>query len=151
MNILLDNRCKDELPLGRVEELARFVLEREGLPTDIELSLSFVEEDEMARLNAEYRGLPQATDVLSFPLDDPWHAFSDTPVSLIGDIVINPGKARERALAEDVTLEEEFWILVIHGILHLIGFDHVEAADAAAMEKREDEHFLHWGQKVVAV
>jgi probable rRNA maturation factor len=63
---------------------------------------------------------------------------------LLGDIVIQPDIARERAVAEEVDFETELWILVIHGILHLVGYDHLMDEDAAVMEAREDEHLFRW-------
>jgi probable rRNA maturation factor len=177
---MIDNRSGQELPLDRVEELAAFVLSREGLPDAVELSLSFVTVEEITELNATYRDKPCATDVLSFELDDPWGApdsaaafdalgvagatgtdAPDAAISgvdtaalgadmpsdgtiLMGDIVICPDVARERAESEDISFEEELWVLIIHGILHLAGYDHEEADEMAVMEGREDEYFSQW-------
>jgi probable rRNA maturation factor len=114
----------------------------------IELSLSFVGVDEMAHLNATYRNRPEPTDVLSFELDDPWAPCSgpDMPRVLMGDIVICPDVAREHAKRDGIGLDEQLRILVIHGILHLLGYDHENAEEARAMEAREDEHLCQWKQ-----
>jgi probable rRNA maturation factor len=153
---MIDNRSGQELPLGCVEGLAAFVLDCEGFLNPLEVSLSFVGLDEMTALNASYRDKPQPTDVLSFELDDPWASGTgqvgeDAPAPegedghiLIGDVVISPDVAREHALLDEVSFEEELWILVIHGILHLLGYDHEEPAEAAAMEAREDGYFRQW-------
>jgi probable rRNA maturation factor len=145
-DIMIDNRSGQELPLGSIEELAAFVLAREGLPPAVELSVSFVTVEEITELNATYRDKPRATDVLSFELDDPWDVadVSDTDTILMGDIVICPDVARERAGSEGISFEEELWVLVMHGILHLAGYDHEEADEMTVMEGREDEHFSQW-------
>jgi probable rRNA maturation factor len=153
----IDNRSEQELPLQRAGALASFVLEREFagrrvMSGDLELSLSFVGRDEIRQLNAAYRGKDEATDVLSFQLDDPWaNADSDEmDCLLLGDIVIQPDIARERSVKEEVDFETELWILIIHGILHLIGYDHMTPDDAAKMEAREDEHLFQWERKLEA-
>ncbi|MDR1422144.1 MAG: rRNA maturation RNase YbeY [Coriobacteriales bacterium] len=151
MDIQIDNRSGEALPLEHVVDLARFVLEREGMAEALEVSLSFVTVEEITTLNAVYRDRPEATDVLSFECDAPdtseaafeGEASGDQEAEtvVLGDIVICPELARTRALQEEVSLEEELWILVIHGILHLLGHDHLNKEDAQAMEAREDEYF----------
>jgi probable rRNA maturation factor len=150
MNILIDNRSDRELPLSRIEELVGFVLEREGANDKLELSVSFVTLDEIIELNTIYRDKPEPTDVLSFELDDPWAEVDedDAGTILLGDIVINPELAKQRTLQEELSFEEELWFLVIHGILHLLGFDHLEELAAIEMEAREDEHFYQWELKL---
>ena len=150
MEINVDNRSGQELPVERIEELALFVLEREGIRKTAELSLSFVEPDEITELNTRYRAKPEPTDVLSFELDNPWDetAQEDTGQLLLGDIVICPDIAKEHACLEEVSLEEELWILVIHGILHLLGYDHADEDEALLMEKKEDDYFLLWEARV---
>jgi probable rRNA maturation factor len=146
VDVAIDNRSGQELPLARIEELAAFVLEREGPVGSLELSISFVDVDEMIRLNTIYRDRAEPTDILSFELDDPWAECSDAKDShtLLGDIVIQPDIARDRARAEELSFEEELWVLVIHGILHLLGHDHMTRTDAAKMEAIEDACFAQW-------
>ena len=151
MEVFIDNRSGVELPLDRIKELALYVLGAEALPEATELSVSFVGIDEITELNAVYRNKPEPTDILSFELDDPWEEYpckenadKETQQLLLGDIVINPDMANKHARLEEVSLEEELWILVIHGILHLVGFDHENAEDAKAMEEKEDDYFYQW-------
>lgn len=146
VDIAIDNRSGQELPLTRIEELAAFVLRREGPAGSVELSISFVDVDEMIHLNTTYRGRTEPTDILSFELDDPWaeRPHEGDSHTLLGDIVIQPDIARDRARAEEITFEEELWVLVIHGILHLLGHDHMTQADAAKMEEIEDACFAQW-------
>jgi len=150
MEISIDNRCGSPLPLQHIEELARFVLEAEGLPKNTELSVSFVGLAEISELNSTYRNKTGPTDILSFELDDPWDASitQEDDQVFVGDIVINPDIAQKNAALEEVTLEEELWVLVIHGILHLVGYDHIEPEDARVMEHKEDKYFEQWELKL---
>ena len=181
MDIQIDNRYGSELPIGRIQELAGFVLQSEGIDECTELSISFVTVGEITELNGLYRNKPEPTDVLSFALDDPGDGPDDWPsdwpkdvgprplqqqqqppqpeadpqprqpqqqLHLLGDIVINPDIAQKHAVIEEVNLEEEFWILVIHGILHLLGYDHEKSEDAIVMEEREDHYFYHWQLRI---
>jgi len=150
MEVSIDNRSGRSLPISRVEELALFVLEAEAVPKTTELSISFVDLEEITEMNSMYCDKPEPTDVLSFVLDDPWETDEQKEVEqlLLGDIIINPDIAQKHAQVEEVNLDEEIWILVIHGILHLVGYDHVELNDAEVMEEREDEYFFQWELKL---
>ena len=102
-----------------------------------ELTLTFVDRDEIAALNAEHMGEHGPTDVLSFPLDsiDDSTAAMPGPV-LLGDVVVCPAVASEAAPTHAGTLDDELALLVVHGILHVLGHDHAEpqrdARDARA-------------------
>ena len=151
MKILIDNRSGQDLPLSKMEELAVFVLDSEKMPESTELSISLVDIDEITTLNALYRGCESATDVLSFEMDLPCDGDvslvddrANAEAFLIGDVVINPDKARENIPIDEVSFEEELWILLIHGILHLIGYDHEDNGDRERMEQKEDELFVEW-------
>ena len=111
--------------------LAEAALRAEGV-TAGECNLVFVDPDEMARLNAEHMGEEAPTDVLSFPLDgaDP----DPVGTRLVGDVVVCPAYAARNA-APDGGLA----LLVVHGVLHLLGYDHADAVDAARMQARERE------------
>jgi len=150
MEIHIDNRSGQELPLDKLKELAVFVLEQEEVPFNTELSISLVDLEEISHLNAQYRGKEGPTDILSFELDDPWDTqdLEEGVQLLLGDIVINPQEAQKHALLEEVSLEEELWVLVIHGILHLLGFDHIQQDEALIMEEREDRYFQQWEMRL---
>jgi probable rRNA maturation factor len=102
----------------------------------VSVALSFVTDDEMARLNARYRGIPEPTDVLSFPLWEEGGVFSppawgdDLP---LGDVVISPERVRQDALDAGASYEGEMAMAAIHGFLHLIGFDHDTEERRASM------------------
>jgi probable rRNA maturation factor len=102
--------------------------------SDAELSLALVNNRQIRRLNARYRKKDRATDVLSFPAED----LSAMGVRLLGDVVISVERARSQAKERGKTLEEELDTLLIHGILHLLGYDHERSErDAEIMERLE--------------
>jgi probable rRNA maturation factor len=129
-------RESEPLALDAFERLGAFVLRMEDAPDAVELSVALVDDDEMAQLNERYRGIAGATDVLSFGCDDPCPAASDEPITL-GDVVIAPEVARRQADEAGATVEAELDLLLIHGILHLLGYDHESDEDAAVMQARE--------------
>jgi probable rRNA maturation factor len=100
-----------------------------------EISLRIVDEPEMSELNGQYRGKPYPTNVLSFPADLP----PEVKLPYLGDIVICAAVVEREALAQGKQPLDHWAHLLIHGTLHLLGFDHIDAADAEAMESREIE------------
>jgi len=99
---------------------------------DMELSLSVVGDSEIRALNSQWRGKDYATDVLSFPQDDDL---------LLGDLVISLETASSQAFERSHTLRDELRILMVHGLLHLFGYDH-EIGDDASKEMSEAEKRL---------
>lgn len=141
---VLSHREPEPLDLTAFERLAAFVLDREDAPAHVELSIAVVEIDEMTELNARYRGKEGPTDVLSFECDDPCAATgSDEPIA-IGDVVIAPEIAVQQAEEYGHTVEEELNLLLVHGVLHLLGYDHIEDADATVMQARERALLEAW-------
>lgn len=150
MEVSFDIRCEAEVPdTGRLGELVRLVLVEEGAPDDVEVSLSFVDIPEMTMLNETYRHGEGPTDVLSFPMDgvDSADAVEDEAwdeTIPLGDIVIAPEVAAEQAPLYGSTFTEEVELLVVHGVLHLLGYDHVHDEEAEVMEAREKAILGSW-------
>lgn len=152
MDILIscDHRSDlvSSLPL---EELAQFVLEREGKPAETEVSISFVDDDTMAQLNERYRGKEGPTDVLSFECDniadDEFAAVGGDDIYELGDIIIAPDVAMRQTQEFNTSFAEEVNLLVVHGLLHLCGYDHIEDDEAEIMEAREAELLSAWAQR----
>jgi probable rRNA maturation factor len=141
--------------------LAEKVLDAEGVRGDAELSILFVDEQSIADLNKRFAGKDGPTDVLSFPIDEEPMEGGRSPDSggtgpgdlpaepgdlptLLGDIVICPAVAARNVaggLHDDraTGYDEELALLLVHGILHLMGMDHVDDDEATAMEAREKE------------
>ncbi len=102
------------------------------------VSLSLVRDPAIRAINGEHRGKDSATDVLSFPLlDDPSEATPAGVERLLGDIVVSVDTAARQAVEYDATIAAEVDRLMIHGILHLLGHDHMEPDERARMEAEE--------------
>jgi probable rRNA maturation factor len=130
--VLCSNRQSMPLDEDALTGLARETLRGEGLQR-AELSVSFVDEDEMSGLHERYMNEPGPTDVLSFPLEDEM----DGDVRLLGDVVIAPAVAARNNPRDP---QGELRLLLVHGILHLLGFDHEDDAAKAAMWARQERY-----------
>jgi probable rRNA maturation factor len=132
----------DEQPLevdgDDLVALARHVLAEERVPDDMELSLLLVDERTIASLNAAHMDAEGPTDVLAFPIDEPGES-PPGPPAILGDVVLCPEVAHAQAADLGRTPAQELRLLVVHGILHLLGMDHADAAEEAAMFGRTDE------------
>jgi len=155
----VDEQEDQPVDVARWVRLAEDVLGAEGVRGDRELSLLFVDEAAMAELNERHMGKQGPTDVLAFPIDDdalepgrwpdngttgpdrPPVDLDDLP-SLLGDVVVCPVVAarqapEHRGPLHDGTLDDEVALLVVHGILHVLGMDHAEPEETAAMQAKE--------------
>lgn len=131
------------------ERLAEKVLaqaaERLDVPEQAEMSLTFVLNPEIRELNRDYRGIDRATDVISFAIEDdddltnlPAEIRAELPVEL-GDLVISIDKVTEQALFLNHSADRELGYLLVHGFLHLNGYDHEEPADEKKMFTLQEE------------
>ena len=120
-----------------LELWSRTALECAACSEDAELSLRFVDADEGRKLNLQYRGKDYATNVLSFPMQLPEGLDAASGAHLLGDIVICPAVVAEEAEAQGKPLSDHWAHLVIHGTLHLLGFEHEDEASADQMEGLE--------------
>jgi probable rRNA maturation factor len=130
----VDFSDRQDLPvdLKDLEDLARRTMHAEGVG-DAELSVSLVTAEEIADLDQRYLGEPGPTDVLSFPQDD--EAPPGRP-RLLGDVVICP----KVAASQNADFEAEMRVLLVHGILHLLGYDHQEEDDRRVMWERQGRY-----------
>ncbi len=149
-----DARSDEDSPtchvdIDRWHDLAVAALRTEGAAG--ELTLTFIDRDEIAELNTQYMAKTGPTDVLSFPLDDtpdelPAGVDADDIPVLLGDIVVSPAVAAAQFADHAGTYDDELALLVVHGVLHILGHDHEEDDEAAVMRSRElailIEH--HW-------
>jgi probable rRNA maturation factor len=106
-----------------------------------EVSVVVVDETAMAELNQQYRGKDGPTNVLSFPADLP----QGVPLALLGDIVLCSPLVEQEAQQQGKTTEAHWTHLVVHGTLHLLGYDHENDEDAEQMERREIEILADFG------
>lgn len=160
--------CADEqssvsIDIERWRKLATGVLGAEGVRGAVELSLLFVDEAVIAELNAVHMGKTGPTDVLAFPIDavvvedspGPGHVSrgpdrsvpdSDDHPLLLGDVVLCPAVALQQAPTHAGSLDDEIALLVTHGVLHVLGYDHADDETRSAMQSRERTllESLHW-------
>lgn len=140
MEILIDNQ-NDELKLEenfveKIKEAIKTSLNLLGYGDDYEISISIVDEEEIKKLNNEYRGVDNVTDVLSFPLFEKYEIPSE---GMLGDIVICSKRVIEQAEEFGHSEEREFVYLTVHSLLHLLGYDHIEEDDRIEMRTKEKE------------
>jgi probable rRNA maturation factor len=148
---------------ARWADLAEQVLIAEGVRGNTELSLLFVEEEDIAELNLQFLGKGGPTDVLAFPIDADEIAPSVPPMAdksgpdrspldreelplLLGDIVVCPVVALRQAPTHAGTPDDELALPIVHGLLHVLGHDHAEPEETAVMRNRERELLeeFHW-------
>ena len=129
----------------QIVDVAAFALDKMGIHPESDLGITLVDEDEITKLHIQWMDLPGPTDVLSFPMDElkPFSA-SDGP-GIIGDIVICPQFAAKQAINHST--EEEISLLTVHGVLHLLGFDHVEEEEHKVMFGLQDKTLAEWKAK----
>jgi probable rRNA maturation factor len=149
-----DEQEDHPVAVARWAELTTQVLTARGVKGETEVSLLFVDEDAMAALNEQFLGKSGPTDVLSFPIEDepgptgrspdlggsgPGTSPEEGALTLLGDVVICPAVAARNAEEHEVSLDDELALLVVHGLLHLLGLDHEDDAEAERMEAMEQE------------
>lgn len=128
-----------------LEEIYQALIEKEGLGQEAEVSLLLTNNEEIQELNRDYRNLDQATDVLSFPIyerEEIEALLKDQEgpeLILLGDIIISMERAGEQALEYGHSLKREVAYLFVHGLLHLLGYDHLEEDEKKEMRTREEE------------
>lgn len=129
MSVEITNESGTEVALEDLQDLVRFVLGHLRVHRDAEVALIAVDETAMAQLHQQWMDEPGPTDVLSFPMDElrPPKPGDDAPTGILGDIVLCPSVADAQAKAAGHTLMAELQLLTVHGLLHLLGFDHAEA------------------------
>lgn len=124
-----------------MKSVADFALNQMGIHPDSELNMRIVNEDEMSELHLKWLGLAGPTDVLSFPMDELKPNSKSEGPGIVGDIVLCPAFAEKNGKQ---SLEKELELLTVHGVLHLLGFDHAEKIEEAAMFKLQDEILENW-------
>ncbi len=131
--VLISNRGSTPVDEEGLTVLAVRTLAAEGLTDRIELSVSFVDEAEMAGLHVRYMHEEGPTDVMSFPLDE----VDDRGVRLLGDVIVAPAVAARNNPSDPAA---EIRLLVVHGILHVLGYDHEEDAERTEMWARQERY-----------
>ncbi|MEW9122893.1 MAG: rRNA maturation RNase YbeY [Thermotaleaceae bacterium] len=141
MNVSIDNRQEKILYDQAVEELlmrvVSYTLKKEKINPEAEVSISFVDNEEIHHLNKVYRGVDRPTDVLSFPQYDNFDEIG--PIDCLGDIVISLEKAEEQGLEYGHSFVREMAYLTVHSMYHLLGYDHDTEENTKNMRRKEEE------------
>lgn len=128
-----------------IKEVVSRVLEEEKVLPEVDVYITLTNNDEIHKINKEYRDVDRPTDVLSFPMyerDEIAGLKNDTDdeiEKILGDIIVSIEKVREQAEEYGHSFERELAYLVTHGMLHLLGYDHMIEEEKAVMRKREEE------------
>lgn len=152
MNIFLADEQDEPLSIDTLTRLAELVLESEGLDDATEMTLMLVTDDVIAGYNQQFMEREGPTDVLAFPLEHatpgspPQRALNGPPLNL-GDVIISPAYVGRQAASNGTDSLDELALMVVHGTLHLLGYDHPDDSTAEAMERRERDLLAKVGRK----
>jgi len=144
IEISVEEKFRGVVDQGWVRKIAQTVLKAERVAPPYEVGLVFTDSEMVKQLNRDYRGVDEPTDVLAFymlPQKEVDDSFALPPdgVTRLGEVIISYPQAVEQAKEQGHAAERELALLVIHGILHLLGYDHEEPEEEAEMRTREKE------------
>ncbi len=130
INVMVDDIFAPQVDSVNLEIAAQKTLELHHNPIEADLSIVIVDNEQMQALNLQYRSTDATTDVLSFPADfvDP-----DNEKPYLGDVIISFPKCYEQAKSANLSPNEELVLLVVHGVLHLLGYDHIKEHEKRSM------------------
>ncbi|MGX0909744.1 rRNA maturation RNase YbeY [Staphylococcus caprae] len=132
----------------QIDSLLTFAKKQENIESDAELSVTFVDKDEIQNINKVYRDKDKVTDVISFALEEeePDIDMNDLEIPrVLGDIIICTDVAQEQAESYGHSFERELGFLALHGFLHLLGYDHMTEDDEKEMFGRQDAILNSYG------
>lgn len=146
MTVDINNESGLEVDEAGLVRLATFALDQLRIHPQAELSILLVDEETMTAYHQKYMGEDGPTDVLSFPMDElrPPEDGDEPPEGLLGDIVLCPAVTAQQAADHGRSPQEESEYLLVHGMLHLLGFDHAEPEEKAEMFGLKDKVVAAW-------
>ena len=144
MTVEIVNRSGALVPETQMHTLLNFGMDYMELNPECEISLTFVDPQEMEELHIKWMDEPGPTDVLSFPMDMPEKRGD---IVTLGDIVIAPAVAAKQALEAGHSTEHEIYILATHGLLHILGYDHADPDEEKIMFALQEKIVKEWSQK----
>jgi probable rRNA maturation factor len=146
LSIEILNESGRDLDVKQLAALSRFVLDRMRVHPLAELCIKAVDEPTIAQLNEQWMEKEGPTDVLAFPMDElrPGLVNEEPEEGVLGDLVLCPDVAEKQAAATGHSAEAEVELLTVHGILHLLGYDHAEPEEHAEMFGLQDELLAAW-------
>ena len=145
--VITNSQKKVQIPTGLrmlVRRCCTAVLKMEKFEGNAEISVTFVDNEQIKELNTQYRDKPMETDVLSFPMgsDGKYDTDPATGAQILGDVVISMEKALEQSNLYGHTFQREVGYLTAHSVLHLLGYDHMEPLEKVHMREKE-EHVMN--------
>ena len=145
IHLVVEEPFKQELDWNFLEPSALAVLRHEGASDQVSLSIVIDGDEKLRELNQEYLGIDEPTDVLSFPAEeiDP-----ETEDAYLGDVIISYPRAEAQAEAAGHPVESELELLVVHGVLHLLGYDHSSEGQKTAMWTAQKEILQNLGSRL---
>ena len=151
MTIEVANESGVDVDVFTLEKLARHVLDEMGVHPLVELSIRLVDVPAMTALHEHFMNEPGPTDVLAFPMDELHDQRDDTdeddaPPTLLGDVVLCPDVARSQAVQAGHGTDDELHLLCTHGVLHLLGYDHADAAEEREMFSTQARLLESWAR-----
>ena len=150
MTIEVQNESGVEIDELRTQRLARFVMDRMRVHPLAELCVTAVDEDTIAELNAKWMEKEGPTDVLAFPMDElrPGLVNEEPEEGVLGDLVLCPEVAQRQGETAGHGRDAELELLTVHGILHLLGYDHAEPDEHRVMFGLQDDLLAQWRTRV---
>ncbi|MDD6848369.1 MAG: rRNA maturation RNase YbeY [Oscillospiraceae bacterium] len=141
--IITNNQKAVKIPTGLrmlIRRCCNAVLQSENFEGSAEISVTFVDNEEIRKLNSQYRNKDTATDVLSFPMGENgvYDVNMETGAKILGDVVLSMEKAIEQSKAYGHSLQREVAYLTAHSVLHLLGYDHIESMERVRMREKEE-------------
>ena len=152
MSIEVLNESGTDVDAHELSRLSRFVMDRMRVHPLAELCIKAVDEDTMAELNEKWMEKEGPTDVLAFPMDElrPGLVNEEPEEGVLGDLVLCPAIAEQQGEAAGHGRDAEIELLTVHGILHLLGYDHAEPDDHAVMFGLQDDLLAQWRSRPTA-
>ena len=146
MTIEVLNESGHELDVQALSQLSRFVMDQMRVHPQAELCIKAVDEDTIAGLNEKWMEKEGPTDVLAFPMDElrPGLVNEEPEEGMLGDLVLCPSVAERQAATAGHSTDAEIELLTVHGILHLLGYDHAEPEEHKEMFGLQDELLAAW-------
>ncbi|GGG13673.1 endoribonuclease YbeY [Lysinibacillus alkalisoli] len=149
IDFLDETKAVQDHHIDLVEKLLQHAIASEGIKEDAEISVTFVTNEAIQAINKQYRNKDRATDVISFALEEMGEEEIAVQVEgmprVLGDIIISIDRAVEQAAEYGHSFERELGFLAVHGLLHLLGYDHMTAADEKEMFSKQDAILQSYG------
>ena len=144
MNIEVVNLLDEKIDeLDNLKDFLYKVCEDENL-LNVMFNVIIVDNERIHEINKEYRGIDRETDVISFALEDD-KSFNRSDIRILGDIYISIDKVRSQSIEYGHSFKRELYFLAVHGLLHLLGYDHMKKEDEEVMFKKQEEVLSRYG------